>query len=193
MRRRLTPRRILAGSATLAIAMWGSAAILPAASATMQPVGTTGNGTKTTDTRDVTSALEPTRAQLDAARALVADAPKGARITWDERFGTPRTAFGTGGYLTDARTGSAVDVARAWIADNREAFGMSAAQVDSLRVDRNHALPGTGTRVITLTQLFDGVAAVQGGRLNVAVTQDGKVLSYGGNPPGAAGSPARSR
>ena len=59
---------------------------------------------------------------------------------------------------------------------------MSAAQVAALKVDRDHALPGTGTHVVTFTQVFDGVAAVHGGRLNVAVTKDGKVLSYAGNP-----------
>ena len=56
-------------------------------------------------------------------------------------------------------------------------------------------LPGTGTRVVTFTQVFDGVEAVQGGRLNIAVAEDGKVLSYGGNPTrgsGLAGSFALS-
>ena len=70
---------------------------------------------------------------------------------------------------------------------------MSAAQVTALRVDRDHTLPGTGTHVVTFTQVFDGVAAAHGGRLNVAVTKDGKVLSYAGNPsrgvrPGRAAS-----
>jgi hypothetical protein len=86
--------------------------MLPPASATISPIGTTGSGSATTDTRDVTAALAPTTAQLVAARALVADAPKGARVTWDERFGTPRTATGAGGYLTATRSGSAVDAAR---------------------------------------------------------------------------------
>jgi Zn-dependent metalloprotease len=186
MRRLLTTRRALASATALAtIAL--TAAMLPPASATIAPTGATGSGSATTDVRDVTTALAPTTAQLVAARALVADAPKGARITWDHRFGTPRTATGTGGYLTGPHSGSAVDVARSWVAANRDAFGMTAAQVDALAVDRNHALPGTGTRVVTFTQVFDGVKAVQGGRLNIAVTQDGKVLSYGGNPTRGSG------
>ena len=194
MRRLLTTRRAIAsGTALATLAL--TAAILPPASATISPIGATVGGASTTDSRDVTTALAPTQAQLDAVRALVADAPEGARVTWDERFGTPRTATGTGGYLTAARSGSAVEVARAWVADNREAFGMSAAQVEALAVSRDHELPGTGTRVVTFTQVFDGVEAVQGGRLNVAVTRDGKVLSYGGNPTrgsGLAGSFALS-
>ena len=146
MPRLLTTRRALA-SATALATLALTAAMLPSASATISPVVGTGGGSAASDTRDVTAALAPTTAQLVAARALVADAPQGARVTWDERFGTPRTATGTGGYLTGARSGSAVDVARAWVADNREAFGMSAAQVAALAVSRNHALPGTGTRV----------------------------------------------
>jgi hypothetical protein len=59
---------------------------------------------------------------------------------------------------------------------------MTSAQVAAMTVSRDHALPGTGTHVVTFAQTFDGVATVQGGRLNVAVTKDGKVLSYGGNP-----------
>ncbi|HEX6935232.1 MAG TPA: M36 family metallopeptidase [Actinomycetes bacterium] len=178
MRRRLTTRHLVAAGATLAV----TAAILPPAAAAIDdPLGTSG-GTAARDTRDRASALAPTEGQLDAVRALVAAAPQGARATWDERFGTPRTIVGTRGYLTGPRSGSAVDVARSWVADNRAAFGMSEAQVAALTVSRDHELPGTGTHVVTLTQVFDGVEAAHGGRLNIAVTHDGKVLSYGGNP-----------
>jgi extracellular elastinolytic metalloproteinase len=180
MRSRPTARSLMAAGTTMAVFAL-TAATLPAA-ATISPIGSTGGGAKTTDTRDVTRALAPTTAQLDAVRDLVADAPQGARVTWDERFGTPRSAFGSGGYLTGPRSGTAVDVARQWVADNRAVFGMSAAQVDALAVSHNHQLPATGTRVVTFTQVFDGVEAVQGGRLNIAVADDGKVLSYGGNP-----------
>ena len=75
-----------------------------------------------------------------------------------------------------------MSVARGWVADNRAAFGMTAARSRRCGSTRDHALPGTGTHVVTFAQVFDGVAAVQGGRLNVAVTKDGKVLSYAGNP-----------
>src|SRR3990170_8650887 len=124
MRRRLTTRHTLAASVTLAV----TAAILPPAAATIDPVGSGGSGgsgATALDTRDTDHALAPTQAQLDAARALVSAAPGGARVTWDERFGTPRSVVGTGGYLPGARGGSAVDVARSWIADNRDAFGLT--------------------------------------------------------------------
>ncbi len=59
---------------------------------------------------------------------------------------------------------------------------MSPAQVAALRVTRDHALPVTGTHVVTFAQVLGGVAAEQGGRQNVSVTKEGKVLSYAGNP-----------
>ena len=183
MRRRLTARHLVAAGATLAV----TAAILPPATAAIDdPVGTP-TAPVTTDSRDRDSVLAPTQAQLDAVRALVAAAPKGARATWDERFGTPRGLVGTGGYLTGARSGSAADVARGWVAEHKAAFGMTDAQVADLVVSRDHTLPGTGTHVVTLTQVFGGIEAVHGGRLNVAVTEDGKVLSYGGNPSRGTG------
>jgi hypothetical protein len=182
MRRSPRPRHLLAAGAALAM----SAAILPSlpASAVVSDLpSATGSGAeKAADSRASSSALQPTPAQLDAVRAILAAAPQGTRVTWDPRFGTPRTIVGTNGYLTGARAGSAVSVARGWVADNRAAFGMTDAQVAAMEVTRDHALPGTGTHVVTFAQVFDGVAAVQGGRLNIAVTKDGKVLSYGGNP-----------
>ena len=82
--------------------------------------------------------------------------------------------------------GAAVDVARGWLRAHAAAFGLTTAQVDSLAVVRDHALPSTGTHVVDFVQTADGVAAARGGRLNVAVTKDGRVLSYAGDPtPGA--------
>jgi extracellular elastinolytic metalloproteinase len=177
MRTRHTTRHLIAAGAALAV----TAAILPSAAATIaDPTAAGSSGPATTDVR--TGTVAPTQAQRAAVAAILAAAPKGAKATWDDRFGTPRTLLGDGGYLTGPRSGSAVTVARAWVAANRAAFGMSAAQVDALAVTRDHALPGTGTHVVSLVQVFDGVQAVHGGRLNVAVASDGRVLSYGGDP-----------
>jgi Zn-dependent metalloprotease len=185
MRRRPQRRHILAaGAAGAALAV--TAAVLP----TLPAVATIADPTKadasdgsaTYDVRRSGAAVSPTQAQRDAVAKVLSAAGSGARATWDDRFGTPRSLYGGTGYLTGARSGSAVDVARGWVDDNRDAFGMSAADVAAMNVQRNHALPGTGTRVVTFAQVFDGVAAVRGGRLNVSVTKDGRVLSYAGNP-----------
>jgi extracellular elastinolytic metalloproteinase len=42
------------------------------------------------DVRRGSDLVAPTQAQLEAVRALVADAGEDARVTWDHRFGTPR-------------------------------------------------------------------------------------------------------
>jgi hypothetical protein len=83
------------------------------------------------------------------------------------------------------RTSSAPD--RQWIRENATAFGLTAGQVDDLALVRDHVLPGTGTHTVNLVQTAGGVAAARGGRLNVAVTKDGRVLSYAGDPTPGAG------
>src|SRR4051794_23915613 len=181
MPKRPLRRHLTAAGAVLAV----TAAILPVLPAGATIADPRAAGTSALDaTYDVRRAAEeaqPTQAQRDAVATILKGAP-GGRATWDGRFGTPRSVFGGASYLTSARSGSAEEVARAWISDNRAAFGMSPAAVEALKVQRNHALPGTGTRVVTFAQVFDGVPAVRGGRLTVAVTKDGRVLSYAGDP-----------
>jgi hypothetical protein len=129
--------------------------------------------------------VHPSAAQLAAVTDLAARAGTGTRATWDTRFGTPRTIRRDGGWLTGPRSGDAVTVARSFIDANRDAFGLSAADVAALAVVRDHELVGTGTHVVNFAQKFGGVAAVRGGHLGVAVASDGRVLSYaGGSAPG---------
>ena len=136
------------------------------------------------DVRDVLAAIAPTLAQQNAVSALLTSAGSGTRVTWDERFGTPRSLRREGGYLTGPSAGTPVAVARAYLAGAAAAFRLSPAQVADLAVARDHALPGTGTHVVTFTQTFDGRSVVRGGRLTVAVSSDGRVLSYDGDPVG---------
>jgi extracellular elastinolytic metalloproteinase len=183
--RRPRTRTLTAAGAVLAVA----AVLSPTQSASAgslvgDPVGAKPSTTGTTydARRRAAATLNATTAQTQAVNTLLRSAGDGARVTWDSRFGTPRSLFGGTHYLSPPRSGSAVDVARGWIADNRAAFGMSPEQVAGLQVTRDHALPVTGTHVVTFAQVFDGIAAAQGGRLNVSVTNDGKVLSYAGDP-----------
>ena len=142
--------------------------------------------TATLDTRAVERAVVPAALAKDAAARLVSASGPRARATWDERFGTLRTLRGSG-YLTPARSGKAVDIARAWVREGAAAFGLTDSQVDTLAVVRDHALPGTGTRVVSLVQTAGGVPAARGGRLNIAVSTEGRVLSYAGDPTPGAG------
>ncbi|GAB3450390.1 hypothetical protein GCM10027517_37740 [Phycicoccus ginsengisoli] len=176
----------LLAAATTALPLSTATAALPAAPvlpALGDPVDALA---RTLDTRAVTAPVVPSAAARDAVEALLADAGAGARATWDERFGTLRSVHGTG-YLTPAADGPAVDVARGWLRSHAAAFGLGTAQVDALSVARDHTLPGTGTHAVSFVQTSNGVAYARGGRLNVAVTRDGRVLSYAGDPtPGGA-------
>ena len=132
-----------------------------------------------TDVRD-TTLVRPTRAQLDAVSEIVSAAPQGARVTYDDRFGTPRTIRpNAGGALTAPSSGTAVALARAWLADNRAALGLSTADVASLENTRDHVL-GTGTHIVGFRQTFGGVQAVHGGSMTVAVRPNGAIESYAG-------------
>jgi len=168
----------------------GATAALPSADPGSTLLTGLGDGvdalTKTLDTRAVDRPVVPTTAAKDAVTTLLARSGQGARATWDERFGTLRSLRGEQP-LTAATSGTAVTIARGWLHANAAAFGLSTSQVDALAVVRDHALPGTGTHVVDLVQTVAGVPAARGGRLNVAVTQDGRVLSYAGDPTPGAG------
>ena len=134
------------------------------------------------DTRVGGALVKPTQVRVDAVKALVRSAGDDTVVTWDNRFGTPRTIYpGAGQALSGPRSGSAVDVARAFVADNRAAFGLSAADVGSLEVTRNHRLTDLDVTVVNLTQTVGGVAANRGGSMGMAVDGSGRVLSFTGS------------
>lgn len=172
-------RPLLAGATALAALL----ALSPAAQAVQDPQAIRDSGGKPTATFDVrrsTTPTEPTKDQIDAASRLLRHAADGTRITWDDRFGTPHTIYTYEGHLSEPREGAPVEVARAWLRDNRTVFGMSPSDVDALAVTMDHELPGTGTRVVGFAQTFEGVRTTRGGGLSVAVTDDGRVRSYTG-------------
>ncbi|MDQ5841728.1 MAG: hypothetical protein M3537_11460 [Chloroflexota bacterium] len=146
--------------------------------------GVTSSTDSTLDVRKATAAVAPTLAQRTSAAALLTSAGSGSRVTWDERFGTPRSLRRESGYLTGPASGTPVTVARAFLDANSAAFRLSSAEVAALAVTRDHALPGTNTHVVTFVQTFAGRSAVRGGHLTVSVTSAGRVLSYAGDPVG---------
>jgi extracellular elastinolytic metalloproteinase len=131
-----------------------------------------------TDVRN-SALVRPTKAQLDAVSDIVRAAPQGARVTYDHRFGTPRTVYPNAGTLTASRSAKAVDVARQWLSDNRSALGLSSADIAALVNTRDHVL-GTGTHVVGFRQTFGGVPAVHGGSMTVVVRPNGAIESYAG-------------
>ena len=160
------------------------AAALPGAPRPARPSGDAVDALAATlDTRAVTSAVVPTAAARDAATALLGQPGAGARATWDERFGTLRSVRGP--RLPDALPPSGSARRRRPRLGARQRSGVrpdAPPRSTRLAVVRDHALPGTGTHVVDFVQTAGGVAAARGGRLNVAVTKDGRVLSYAGDP-----------
>ncbi len=113
---------------TAALAAAGLAAIAtvnPGALAVTQPVDPPSAQPSAppapVDVRNTATALlKPTQAQVDAVSAVLAGAGSGARVTWDGRYGTPRTIRpAVGAALSGPRSGTAVEVARAWLTEHR--------------------------------------------------------------------------
>ena len=175
MRSSRTKQVLAAATAAAAIAALG---LSPDASAVTSTPSSAGSA-PAVDSR-VGAIVRPTQAQADAISAIVKASP-GARATWDGRFGTPRTITpALGRTLSGPASGTAVDVATAWLSAHQAALGLSAADISALQLRRDHVLPGTGTHAVQFLQTFDGVAAARGGSLGLAVQQDGSVLSYTG-------------
>jgi hypothetical protein len=153
-------------------------ALLPAANAVQSPVDAH-QAHASVDAR-ADALVRPTRTQLDAISTIVKGADAGTRVTYDDRFGTPRTIYPLGGgTLTDPRDGEPVDIARDWLAANSAALGLDGGDIDDLVVTQNHRL-GTGTTVVAFAQTFGGVPTVHGGSMTVVVREDGAVESYAG-------------
>lgn len=133
------------------------------------------------DVRNVVNRILPTDVQLDAANALIQSAGAGVKIEWNSMFGTPSTIMKEKGYLTAPSSQSAKDIARSWLKEHAALYGLSEAEIDSLVVVRDYALPGTGLHPVTFQQTFDGIESVYGGRIIVAVNKDGQILSVTGN------------
>src|SRR5689334_5255429 len=166
-------------AATAAAALAALGFTPDAAAVASTPTAAGSADTAAVDSR-VGAITKPTRSQADAISAIIKASP-GARATWDARFGTPRTITpALGRTLSGPASGSAVDVAKAWLSAHQAALGLSAADISALQLRRDHVLPGTGTHVVQLVQTFDGVAAARGGSLGLAVQKDGSVLSYTG-------------
>ncbi len=148
---------------------------------------TTSEGERAEDSRLGDALVKPTKEQLAAAGTILDGAGDGARMTWDQRFGTPRTIYsGSGAALSGPQAGTPVEAARAFIDRNRAAFGLSAADVAALRVTRNHPLSGIDVTIIDLAQVFDGVTASRGGSMGMAVDGRGRVLTFSGSVARAA-------
>src|SRR5215472_6277460 len=155
--------------------------------------GPSAGSSATFDSRAHSAPLGVTKSRTVAIGSMVRAIGSGARVTYDPFFGTPRELLRYGGYLTGPAHGTPVGIARGWIAAHRAAFGLNAKDVRALTVSRDYTNPASGTHVITFTQLFGGLPAMFGGRLNVAVTRSGRILSFTGDARPSAGLAAQPK
>ncbi len=133
------------------------------------------------DVRNVLSGVIPTQAQLLATNQLIKSIGSGVKVQWNTMFGTPSSIMKAKGYLTEPKSGDAETIARQWLKNNAEVFGLTAKDIDSLQVTRNYKMPGTELQPVTFQQSFDGIQSIFGGRVIVAVNKTGQILSVTGN------------
>jgi len=165
------------GAATVA-----AGTTLPTANAIIDHARQGSHDQETSDSRLGSPLVKPSSEQRAAVRRLVEAGGAGTSVTWDGRFGTPRTIYpGAGQALSGPHGGSAVEAARAFVSENVAAFGLSAADVDSLRPTTDHKLTGVDVTIVNFVQTVGGVAASQGGSMTVAVDGEGRVVSYAGS------------
>ncbi|MGA8848141.1 MAG: M36 family metallopeptidase [Nocardioides sp.] len=180
LRRSVVTASILA---TAAASLSTGGPILAASAVThLGPSTSSGSAEPAADVRLGQPLVKPTQAQRDAVAALISGPTGGSSVTWDERFGTPRTIYpAPGEALSGPHAGSAVDAARSFASEHRALLGLDAADVTSLEVTRDHRLTDLDVTVVNLTQTVGGVAAVRGGSMGMAVDGAGRVLSFTGS------------
>lgn len=128
------------------------------------------------DVRKAMSAILPSSSQLDAANKITA-AGTGTKILWNNQFGTPSSIVKQNGYLSPASTEKAEAIARKWLSANKAIFGLTEQDVSDLTVIRSQKVPGTNLSPITFQQTVGGIESVFGGRIIVAVNDQGRILS----------------
>lgn len=183
-------RSLLALAVAVPTALAGGLGAAPASGVIDSPLAApagSDRGLPSVDVRRTGRHVGPDAAARAAAASL---SRKGARVSWNSTYGTAHSVTKVGGYLSGPRSGSAVDVARAWIAEHRALFGLSPADVAALTVTRQFSLGGTSTQVVNFAQTFDGLPAAYGGSLVVAVTKDGRILTANGDTVRTARRPA---
>ena len=97
---------------------------------------------------------------------------QGLQVRWND-YGTPASLLGESGVLADGLAGDAVEVARAWVSQNRELFGLSEQSVADLELI--YSVPLGPGRAILFRQRFGDLEAGVDGLLTVGVSGD-KVL-----------------
>jgi Zn-dependent metalloprotease len=128
--------------------------------------------------RDVRAAVESFRSKI----------PGSPESLWVDLMpsGTPKTVSRTEGPLSEARVGSADEIARGFLAENTALFGLSAREVRNLRVSMNNHDESTGVTYMKYVQTIRGVEVFDS-EIGVTVGAKGEVwiVNQGQILPGA--------
>ena len=103
---------------------------------------------------------------------------------------TPRMVGKTDGFLTGPSSASAASVALGYVAAKASAFGLSSADLGSLKLSRDYVDIG-GTHHLSWTQSASGIPLFGNG-LQANVTKDGRLINVVGSPVGALSAPSTS-
>jgi extracellular elastinolytic metalloproteinase len=102
-------------------------------------------------------------------------------IQVDALTGTARSVQRFDGALTGPAGGDRAAVAMRWVESNRAALGLSAADLDSLRLSDRSVDQGSGFTFLRYRQYFRGIPTFDGG-LRVNLDRGGRILNVTGAP-----------
>ncbi len=166
--------RALAGTALLTVALVPGLTQLPAiaqsapapAARVADEVVTWGDAVPGLADLDRRGTAQPTAAQQAAARALDA-----VDLGWND-FGTPSSILPADGVLAEATSSDPVRAARAWVVDNADVFGLTAAQAQDLELVNNQEFAQSDARAVLFRQRFGDLTPALGSMITVGVAND---------------------
>jgi hypothetical protein len=118
---------------------------------------------------------------IGASRRL--DSPIGTVASVDQKRGVPRlmwvAAPVSAGFSSRLMTNLPADIAREFVAQNVDLYGLSGAAIDSMYIRQVHDT-GRGGIIVVLAQKVDGVEVWQN-EMKVLIDRQGDVIAVGGN------------
>src|SRR4051794_21034366 len=130
---------------------------------------------------DVRAHASATHTSLSAAQsALASDLGDEGVLDVDEVTGAPRVVARLDGFLTGPSGAAPGDVALGYLHEHRDAFGVSDADLDRLRLVRDY-VDILGTHHLTWVQTVDGVP-LWDSDVRAHVTADGELVAITGAP-----------
>ncbi|MEZ0294155.1 MAG: hypothetical protein ACAH82_16580, partial [Solirubrobacteraceae bacterium] len=137
-------------------------------------------------TIDLTAPAPGTSPQVERAQTQLRDS-LGAHglVEPDPDTGSPKLVARLNGFLTPASTSDPADIALAYVAQHRAAFGLQEADVAGFR-ETSRTSGEDGTTYLSWEQQTGGIPNVDGG-LKAAVSDDGRLINVTGAPLGAPG------